>query len=83
MWWKTLCITRQNLKKGRLPKQIVSFSGPGPLGLADHPPLIDLFDLKVLDHNLNIGVDAMGPETDFTIEKDWKSGLQVVDKCSP
>ena len=44
---------------------------------------MDLFDLKILSLNLNIGVDAIGPETYFTIEKDWKSGHQVVTRWSP
>ena len=43
---------------------------------------MDLFDLKVSSLNLNIRLDAKGPETDFTIEKDWNSGYQVVTKLS-
>ena len=43
----------------------MTLNGSGPLG-----PLMDLFDLKILSLNLNIGVDAIGPETYFTIEKD-------------
>ena len=38
------------------------------------------FWLRNLSLNLNIGVDAIGPEADLTIEKDWKSGHQVVNK---
>ena len=34
-----------------------------------NPPF---FDLKIFSLNFNIGVDAIGPETDFTFEKDWK-----------
>ena len=30
---------------------------------------MDLFDLKILSLNLNIGVDTIGPETDVMIEK--------------
>ena len=41
---------------------------------------MDLFDLKTLSLILNNGVDAIGLETDFTIEKDWKSGHNVVAK---
>ena len=38
------------------------------------------FLLKNLSLNSNIGVDAIGPETDLTTEKEWKSGHQVVNK---
>ena len=31
-------------------------------------PLVDLWDF-ILNLNQNIGVDTIGPETDFTIEK--------------
>ena len=33
---------------------------------------VDILDFKTLSLNLNIGVDADGPETDFTIEKKLK-----------
>ena len=48
-----------------------------------HPLLTDLFDLEILSLYFNIVVGAVGPETDFTIEKDWTSGHQVVTKRSP
>ena len=44
-------------------------------------------DFKILTLKVNIGVDALGPKTDFTIEKYLKrgspSGHQVVTKWSP
>ena len=32
-------------------------------------PLVDLLDLKLLGLHLSTAVDAIGPESDFTIEK--------------
>ena len=43
-------------------------------------PLMYLLDLTNLSLNSDIGVDAIGPKTDFTIGKDLKSGRQVVNK---
>ena len=44
-------------------------------------------DFKILTLKVNIGVDAIGPKTDFTIEKCLKrgspSGHQVVTRWSP
>ena len=34
---------------------------------------MDLFDLKILSLNFDIGVDAIGPETNFTLETDRTS----------
>ena len=34
------------------------------------PPLSGYFGFKILSLNLDIGVDVIGPETDFTIQKD-------------
>ena len=42
-WSRSLSI----LRKGRLEKKIVTFNGPGPLGLADPPPLNGPFYLKI------------------------------------
>ena len=47
------------------------------LGLAD-PPFVDLLDFRILSLILDIGVDAIGPEADFTIVKKLKSGQQVI-----
>ena len=54
------------------------------------PPLVDLLDLKLLGLHLNTAVDAIGPESDFTIENNEKvvtqwppSGHLVVTKRSP
>ena len=33
------------------------------------PLIVDLWGFTILNLNLNIGVDTIGPETDFTIEK--------------
>ena len=33
------------------------------------PPLVDLLDLKLLGLHLNTALDAIVPESDFTIEK--------------
>ena len=41
--------------------------------------LVDLLDFKMFSLNLDIGVDVRGPETDFTIKKDWKSGHQMMN----
>ena len=38
------------------------------------PALMDPFDLKMLSFDLNIGVDFIGLETDFIIEKEGKGG---------
>ena len=43
----------------------VTFSGPGPLRPRTRPPPTP----PVKNLNLNIGVDVIGPEKDFTIEK--------------
>ena len=62
-----------------MQKNIVTFSGPGPLGPRRHPPpFVDLLEFKILSLNLDIGLDAIGPEADFTIVKNLKSGHQVV-----
>ena len=45
-------------------------------GLRD--PLQKIFD--ILNFKSQFKVDAIGPETDFTIEKDWKSGHNVDTK---
>ena len=34
------------------------------------PPLCEYFGFKISSLNLDIGVDVIGPETDFTIQKD-------------
>ena len=44
------------------------------------PPLVDLWYLKILSLNLIIGVDAIGPASDFTIEKWSPGGQQVVER---
>ena len=46
------------------------------------PALMDPFDLKMLSLDLNIGVDSIGLETDFIIEKEGKGGHQLVTKWS-
>ena len=40
-------------------------------------PLVDLLYIESPSLNLNIGVAAIGPQKDFTIKKDWKSGHQL------
>ena len=40
----------------------------------------NIVTLKSLE--LSIGVDAIGPETDFAIEKYWKNGHQVATEWS-
>ena len=35
---------------------------------------INVLDFKILSLSLNIGVDTIVPEPDFTIEKYWKDG---------
>ena len=47
------------------------------------PALMDPFDLKMLSLDLNIGVDSIGLETDFIIEKEGKGGHQLVTNWSP
>ena len=37
-------------------------------------PSVDLLDFIILSLNFSVGVDAIGAETDFTIEKYWKDG---------
>ena len=46
------------------------------------PALMDPFDLKMLSFDLNIGVDSIGLETDFIIEKEGKGGHQLVTNWS-
>ena len=41
----------------------------------------NIVTLKSLE--LSIGVDAIGPETVFEIEKCWKNGYQVATEWSP
>ena len=41
----------------------------------------NIVTLKSLE--LSIGVDAIGPETDFAIEKYWKNGHQAATEWSP
>ena len=41
----------------------------------------NIVTLKSLE--LSIGVDAIGPETDFAIEKYWKNDHQVATEWSP
>ena len=63
-----------------IERKNVPFSRPGPLGPATPTNLLDLWDFKIWSFNLDIGVDARGPETEFTIEK--KKTYKVVTKWS-
>ena len=36
------------------------------------PPLVGPWDFEIWRPNLNVAVDAIGPETDFTLETDGK-----------
>ena len=62
-------------------KKISHLVDPNLLPL-EPPPLVDLWDLKILSLNLIIGVDAIGPASNFTIMKivtRWSpNGQQVV-----
>ena len=39
---------------------------------APPPPLVGPWDFEIWRPNLNVAVDAIGPETDFTLETDGK-----------
>ena len=53
-------------------KKISHLVDPNLLPL-EPPPLVDLWDLKILSLDLIIGVDAIGDASDFTVEK-WSPG---------
>ena len=51
---------------------LVVFPTKGSAGPPSPPPLVILWAIQILGPYFNVAVDAIGPETDFTLETDGK-----------